>query len=125
MAFVDGQCIQDQYGNQYTLSIDTTHQYITGTMKSAQGTGPYILTGSYVQSSPSDSWIFELTGANSGGSGVPVFKLKGVEPKAAWYYQSGYGGQEFEFTECTVTATMAEAGKASLKPGEFRGLRKG
>ncbi len=129
MAFVDGQCIQDQYGNQYTLSIDTTHQYITGTINFAQGGGPWILTGSYVQSSPSDPWIFELTVANSQGTGqpgyVPVFKLKGVEPKAAWYYQSGYGGQEFEFTACTVTATMAEAGKASLKSGEFRGVRKG
>jgi hypothetical protein len=129
MAFVNGQCIQDQYGNQYTLNIDAVHQYITGTVSGGQGGGPWILTGSYVQSSPSDPWIFELSVANSNGTAqpgfVPVYKLKGVEPNAAWYYQGGYGDQEFAFTSCTAPAAMAEADKEALQPGAQRGARTG
>lgn len=129
MAFTNGQCIQDQYGNRYTLAIDTEHQSITGTVTQGQGGGPWLLTGSYIQSSPSDLCVFELTATNSNGTGeagkVPVFKLKGVEPRAAWYYENGYGGQEFEFSPCTNEAPMAEAGRAQLAPGEFRGVRCG
>ena len=36
MAFTDGECIQDQYGYQYTLTIDEDHQYITGTVSGGQ-----------------------------------------------------------------------------------------
>jgi hypothetical protein len=129
MAFSNGECIQDQYGNQYTLKIDETHQYITGTVSGGQGGGPWILTGSYVQSSPSDPWIYELTASNSNGNNqpgyVPVFKLKGVQPQGAWYYESGYGGQEFTFSSCTVAAAQAEVGLEELKPSESRGLRIG
>ena len=129
MAFSNGECIQDQYGNQYTLKIDEKHQYITGTVSGGQGGGSWILTGSYVQSSPSDPWIYELTVSNSNGNNqpgyVPVFKLKGVQPQGAWYYESGYGGQEFTFTACTVAATQAEAGLEALNPSETRGLRIG
>jgi hypothetical protein len=129
MAFVNGQCIQDQYGNQYILNIDAVHQYITGTVSGSQGGGPWILTGSYVQSSPTDPWIFELTISNSNGVTQPgyvaVYKLKGVEPNAAWYYQGGYGGQEFAFTSCTVPPAMAEADREPLQAGEQRGARAG
>jgi hypothetical protein len=129
MAFINGQCIQDQYGIQYTLNIDAVHQYITGTVSGGQGGGPWILTGSYVQSSPTDPWIFELTVSNSNGAAQPgyvaVYKLKGVEPNAAWYYQDGYGDQEFAFTACTVPAAMAEADREPLQAGERRGARAG
>ena len=129
MAFVNGQCIQDQYGYQYTLNIDAVHQYITGTVSGGQGGGPWILTGSYVQSSPTDPWIFELTVANSNGANQPgyvaVYKLKGVEPNAAWYYEGGYGGQEFAFTACAAPPAMAEADREPLQAGERRGARAG
>jgi hypothetical protein len=129
MAFTNNQCIQDQYGNRYTLNIDAVHQYITGTVASAQGGGPWILTASYVQSSPTDPWIFELTVTNASGTAqsgfVPVYKLKGVEPSAAWYYEIGYRGQEFTFTSCTAPAPMAETGREALQPGEQRGARTG
>jgi hypothetical protein len=109
------------------LTIDTTHQYITGTAEGGQGGGPWILTGSYVQSSPSDPWIFELTVTNTHGTDqsghVPVYKLKGVEPSAAWYYDTGYGDQEFQFTACT--AAVAEAAAEPLRAGERRGARAG
>ena len=117
MGFTNGQCIQDQYGSKYALTIDTTHQYITGTVEGGQGGGPWILTGSYVQSSPSDPWIFELTVTNTQGTGqsghVPVYKLKGVEPSAAWYYETGYGAQEFQFAACTAAAAAAEASRGT------------
>ncbi len=128
MAWQSGDCIQDQYGNQYTLQIDTTHQYITGTVSGGQG-GSWILTGSYVQSAPGDNWIYELTASNTQGTSapgfVPVYKLKGVQPDGAWYYQSGYGGQEFTFTACTKAAVASEKGLEPLKKGESRGSRMG
>jgi len=129
MGFTNGQCIQDQYGYRYTLTIDTAHQYITGTVEGGQGGGPWILTGSYVQSSPSDPWIFELTVTNTYGTGqsgfIPVYKLKGVEPSAAWYYDTGYGGQEFQFIACTAAAAAEEAAAEPLRAGERRGARTG
>jgi len=129
MAFSDGDCIQDQYGNQYTLTIDEAHQYITGTVGGGQGGGPWILTGSYVQSGPTDPWIYELTATNSNGAGqsgfVPVFKLKGVQPQGAWYYDNGFGDQEFTVTSCTAAAEMAEADQEPVPSGERRGTRMG
>ncbi|OXM44566.1 hypothetical protein [Amycolatopsis alba] len=73
MAFSDGDCIQDQYGNRYTLTIDEARQYITGAVRSSQGGGPWILTGSYVQSGPADPWVYELTVTNTNGAGQPGF----------------------------------------------------
>jgi hypothetical protein len=127
MAFNDGDCIQDQYGNQYTLTIDEAHQYITGTVSGGLGGGPWILTGSYVQSGATDPWIYELTGTNSNGAGqagfVAVFKIKGVQPNGAWYYEDGYGAQEFSFTPCTAVPAMVEEGREALTEGERRGTR--
>ena|SRR5947209_5234751 len=129
MPFVDGECIQDQYGIQYTLQIDEAHQYITGTVSGGQGGGPWILTGSYVQSAPGDPWIYELTVTNTNGTGqpgfVPVYKIKGVQPQGAWYYDFGFGNQEFTFTPCTAAAAMADAGQEPLPEGERRGMRIG
>jgi hypothetical protein len=129
MAFVDGECIQDQYGNQYTLQIDEVNQYITGKVGGGQGGGPWILTGSYVQSSPNDPWVYELTVSNSNGTGqpgfVPVYKLKGVQPNGAWYYDSGFGGQPFTFVRCGAVPAEAEAASEAMKPGERRGMRRG
>jgi hypothetical protein len=129
MAFTDGECIQDQYGYQYTLTIDQDHQYITGTVSGGQGGGPWILTGSYVQSGPNDPWIYELTVTNTNGSGqpgfVPVYKLKGVQPQGAWHYEFGYGNQEFAFTSCTAAAAVAEADQEPVSAGERRGARMG
>jgi hypothetical protein len=82
-----------------------------------------------VQSSPSDPWIFELTVANSHGTGqpgfVPIYKLKGVEPNAAWYYDTGYGGQEFQFRACTAVAAAEEVAAEPLRSGERQGARSG
>jgi hypothetical protein len=127
MGFSNGECIQDQYGYRYTLTIDAAHQYITGTVTGGQGGGPWILTGSYVQSAPGDPWIYELSVANANGTNqpgfVPVYKLKGVQPYGAWYYQDGFGGQEFTFTSCTAFAGEAEVAQEPLGPGERRGPR--
>jgi hypothetical protein len=129
MAFVDGECIQDQYGNQYTLQIDETHQYITGSVRPAQGGGPWILTGSYVQSSPTDPWVYELTISNSNGANQPgfvaVYKLKGVQPNGAWCYDFGFGGQPFTFVSCGASAAEADVATETLKAGDHRGMRRG
>jgi hypothetical protein len=61
----------------------------------------------------------------TGQSGfVPVHKLKGVEPGAAWYYESGFGGQEFQFGACPAAAAE-EADAEPLRAGERRGPRTG
>ena len=129
MSFTDGECIQDQFGNQYTLQIDEAHQYITGTVGGGQGGGPWLLTGSYVQSGPGDPWIYELTITNTNGTGqsgfVPVFKLKGVQPQGAWHYDTSFGGQEFTFTPCAAVAAQADEGQRSLTDGERLGMRSG
>jgi hypothetical protein len=90
--------------------------------------GPWILTGSYVQSGPADPWIYELTVANANGTNrpgfVPVYTLSGVQLYGAWYYHdTGYGGQEFTFTSCAAPAAEAEAevAREPLGPGERRG----
>ena len=95
----------------------------------AKGGDPWILTGSYVQSGPADPWIYELTVTDTNGTGqsgfVPMYKLKRVQPQGAWYYEFGYGDQEFTFTSCTTAAAMAEAGQEPVSPGERRGARMG
>jgi hypothetical protein len=126
MAFTDGECIQDQYGNQYNLTIDEAHQFITGTVSGGQGGGPWVIFGSYVQSSPTDPWVYELTAVNSVPNQpgfIAAFKIKGVQPQGAWYYDIGFGGQEFTFTACgAAVAAEAAADRESVAAGERRGM---
>ncbi|WP_020629348.1 hypothetical protein [Amycolatopsis alba] len=48
-----------------------------------------------------------------------------MQPTGAWYYDSGFGGQQFTFTSCGAAATMAEAADEPLQVGESRGMRVG
>jgi len=96
----DGMCIQDAVGNQYRLTLDYKHQYITGTVYSVQGcTEPeWPILGSYLGT------VYEITAANPLGNQdhcVPAFKIKGVFPYGAWYYDDGYGAQKFKWVPCT------------------------
>jgi hypothetical protein len=133
MAFTSGQCIEDQYGNRYTLNIDQARQYITGTVISGPfGGGPWILTGSYVQGGPTDSWIYELTVTNVNGTSqpnyVPVFKIRGVDPRGAWYYDGSVlpqtqGINPFTFMPCTAQPVIAEAAQKQPTEGQPQGMR--
>ncbi len=100
-------CVQDQYGNQYNFVVDTINSYVYGSMISAQGCDAptWYLTGSYYpDAGPGPQ--YELTAANPLGdadsSCIATYKIKGTYPNGAWYYTSGYGGQEFTFVSCGV-----------------------
>ena len=106
-ALVGSACLQDQYGNQYSFTVDEEHGYLFGTMTDGQGCGTtaWPLTGSFVQTE--DGLMLELTVANPDGGAfcVPTFKLKGLFPRFAWYYDSGYGAQESAYTACGADVT--------------------
>lgn len=105
----EAMCIQDQYGNQYDFTVDSTHKYLYGVMYSAQGCNAAVwyLTGSY---NAGGGPPYELTAANPLGDGdvcVATYKIKGTYPGGAWYYTTGYGGQEFTFVNCGAPAAAS------------------
>ncbi len=114
-------CVQDQYGNQYTFTVDAAHGYITGHATNHQGCtgGTWPLLGSYEVTAAGTMVEFTLRNPSATSSCVPDYKLKGIWPKSAWYYESGYGAQEFTFTACGGKALAGEhaktAGKGTLK----------
>ncbi|MBI5444582.1 MAG: hypothetical protein HY900_25630 [Deltaproteobacteria bacterium] len=110
-------CLQDQYGNQYNFTVDRTQTYVYGTTIGAGcGAVEWPITGSFVQQ---DGIILELTASNPLGVSdncVLTYKLKGKYPYAAWYYEDGYGGQEFTWADCAPTTTLeSQSGQGRLK----------
>ena len=114
-------CVQDQYGNQYTFTVDTAHGYVTGHATNHQGCtgGTWPLLGSFVQTPQGTVVEFTLRNPSPTSGCVPSYKLKGIWPKSAWFYESGFGGQEFTFTACgghaTAAAEAKTKGKGTLK----------
>jgi hypothetical protein len=119
IAFETTNCVQDQYGNQYNFKLDTAHQYITGSATNAQGCsgGTWPLLGSYAYTEKGILVEFTLVNPSESSSCVDAYKLKGIWPDSAWYYESGYGAQEFTFVPCG-TAVKAEATAAAKKKGQ-------
>jgi hypothetical protein len=119
IAFETTNCVQDQYGNQYKFALDATHQYITGSATNAQGCSgsTWPLLGSYTYTEKGILVEFTLVNPSSDSGCVNAYKLKGIWPNSAWYYEGGYGAQEFTFVPCG-TALAADAAKAG------RGARK-
>ena len=93
-------CLIDQFGNKYEFTIDKDHKYVYGTVTNVQCGDTWPLSGSYVKKA--GFFQLELTAANpnDGDACVPIYKLKGAYPNAAWYYVTGYGDQEFTYTVC-------------------------
>src|SRR6267142_372208 len=110
-------CVQDQYGNQYTFSVDAAHGYITGHATNHQGCagGTWPLLGSFVQTPQGTVVEFTLRNPSPASGCVPSYKLKGIWPKSAWFYESGFGGQEFTFTACGGHAMAAADAKTKGK----------
>jgi hypothetical protein len=110
-------CLQDQYGIQYSFTVDQEHQYVYGEAAGGQLTGvaPWPLTGSYVVTA--DGLLLELTAANPEAPGstlVRTYKLKGLFPRFAWYYETGYGAQESAYVTCGSDATAAPSAGGAL-----------
>jgi hypothetical protein len=114
-------CVQDQYGNQYSFTVDAAHGYITGHATNHQGCagGTWPLLGSFEQVAGGTMVEFTLRNPSPASGCVPAYKLKGLWPKSAWYYESGFGGQEFTFTACGGHAVAAQHAQT-----EGKGTRK-
>jgi len=125
---IAGQCIQDQYGIQYSIVIDSTHKSITGTAHDSSGgcsfaDWPIIGSINYLSSTLISGKAYEITVINpagdAGDSCVPGYMLKGNFPKGAWYYVGGFGAQRFTYVPCgtlaPVTAGVNEPGRGRLK----------
>src|SRR5262245_23631086 len=81
-------CVQDQYENQYNITVDASHGYLYGTVSNAQGCATdWPVTGSYVPTT--EGLAFELTAANPLGNMdtcQPIYKLRGRYPAFSWFY---------------------------------------
>ena len=73
------------------------HGYITGHATNHQGCagGTWPLLGSFEATSAGTMVEFTLRNPSAASSCVPDYKLKGIWPKAEWFYESGYGAQPF------------------------------
>jgi hypothetical protein len=119
IAFETTNCVQDQYGNKYSFNLDPAHQYITGSAANAQGCSgaTWPLLGSYTYTEKGILVEFTLVNPSPKSDCVDAYKLKGIWPGSAWYYESGYGAQEFTFVPCgtPLAAEAAKSGRGSRK----------
>lgn len=110
LQIAEARCSQDQYGNQYTYTLDRTTQSITGTVLNVQNCSVQVwpLIGSYARQA--GVRVQQLTAANPdpNSSCVAMYMLKGDYPNFAWFYESGYGAQEATFVACSAIPTPAE-----------------
>ena len=113
-ALIGTVCLQDQYGNQYSFTVDPEHKYVFGDVTNNQGCAEqWPLTGSYTETP--GGLLLELTAANPDGvfsSCVDTYKLKGIFPNFEWYYDSGWGSQPATWVACgtRVTANPSSGG---------------
>jgi hypothetical protein len=96
-------CLQDQYGDQWNFFTDFDHRSFAGTVTMAQGCADptFHMIGSYVRR------VFAFTAINPLGDGDPnciaTFMVKGAYPNSAWFYDTGFGAQEFTWAMCGTT----------------------
>jgi hypothetical protein len=113
-----GECLQDQYGNKYNFTIDSTGQYVYGTVTNGQNCsgGAWPLIGSYTVTSSGTA--LELTTANPLGDAsgcAPEYMLKGVLPNFQWYYSVPGEPQPGTWVSCSATLTNKPSGKGAQK----------
>ena len=123
-AFAQAQsCLQDQYGNKYSFTVDPAHQYLYGSMTrySAEPCGAQVwpLTGSYITTEAGTG--LELTVANPAASAdtycVVQYKLKGKFPNFQWYYPNGpsTGDLPAVWKSCSAPPEGIATGRNGLK----------
>ena len=114
------KCLQDQYGNQYTFSIDQESLYLYGSVKSNQGcvASTWPIIGSFVTTAEGTG--LELTAANPlGEAGDPcilTFKIKGKMPNFQWYYVNPNLERQ--------PGTWVACGTPTLNQASGKGMRK-
>jgi hypothetical protein len=118
VGFGQSGCLQDQYGNKYHFTVDTTTGYVYGTVTNGQGCpgGDWPLIGSWGTTAAGTS--LELTASNPEGSGgcSSAYMLKGVLPDFQWFYPiPGGEPQPGTWQACGTAVTDKPAGKGALK----------
>jgi hypothetical protein len=100
--FVSAECLQDQYGNQFNITLDTTYKSISGVATMVQRSGEqWTISGSYIGGGRFR--VQQLTMADSQSSNT-LYMLKGTYPNFAWYYGGVYGEQEGAWAACGAAA---------------------
>lgn len=104
------ECIQDQYGNQYNITLDTTNKAISGfAIMNQRGGERWTLSGSYVGSG--SFRIQQITMADSLDSNR-LYMLKGRYPNFGWYYDGVFDPvQNAAFTACDAPLSAPAGGK--------------
>lgn len=108
--FASALCIQDQYGNQYEITLNPDTKSITGAVTIVQlGGVVQTLSGSYVFGEKILGRIQQLTFADPSNPNR-LYMLKGNYPKFGWYYDGVYDAtQDSVFGNCTVPRLPAPA----------------
>ena len=111
------ECLQDQYGNQYNITVDAVNKSISGVATIVQRDNEqWTLSGSYATNKAGTKRKEQqLTMADSSNSNQ-LYMLRGVYPKFAWYYNGAYGAQEGTWVACG-TAVAAKAANGQGRQG--------
>ncbi len=99
-AAMAAECLQDQYGNQYTLSYDTDSKSISGTALVVQRSNEtWTISGNYSGKKPHKGYQ-QVTMADSANSNT-LYMLMGEYPNFQWFYNGSNGGQAATWVSCT------------------------
>ena len=100
-------CLEDQYGDQYTLTLDNKNGLLAGTAVTPSAFGcttpSYHALGSFWR--VDGQILYEITVFSPLGDGETMcssgWKIFGAYPNGEWaYFDSGYGAQPFTWKKC-------------------------
>ena len=116
-------CFQDQYGFQYTFSLDKGNGLVLGSATSDPNcdTAAYHVFGSFMK--VAGNYEYELTAVNPLGEGDSVcvhsYKIKGQWPAGDWYFPLPFPAypEDRSFTWKGCSALRPPPGPALLSGG--------
>jgi hypothetical protein len=106
------ECLQDQYGNQYNITVDPVNKSITGVATVVQRNNElWTLSGSYATNKTGTKRKEQQLTMTDSTNTNQLYMLRGIYPNFAWYYNGSYGAQEATWVACgtPVTAKAANA----------------
>jgi hypothetical protein len=105
------ECLQDQYGNQYTITRDAVNKAISGTALVVQrGNEIWTLSGSYATNKSGSKVREQQLTMTDSTSTNQLYMLRGTYPNFAWYYNGTYGSQEASWVACGANVAPAASG---------------
>jgi hypothetical protein len=106
------ECLQDQYGNQYNITLDATNKAISGVATVNQRSGEqWTLSGSYATNKAGTKRKEQQLTMSDSSDHNTLYMLRGIYPNFAWYYGGVYGGQEATWVACGTAVTAQPAGE--------------